>query len=153
MAARDADKMPGPLQMTHWSDRYMRVPFVDGGRDMAGADCWGLVRMVLKDMAGVEVPAYGDISATELAAVARQMTADAAGPLWVPVAEPKELDVVGMRWFAKEGIGHVGIMIDGRRMLHSEDGTGPVVVDIGHYSIKRRIVKFVRHRELVHEHA
>lgn len=32
--------------MYHIND-YFTVPYVDGGRDMAGLDCWGQVRLIL----------------------------------------------------------------------------------------------------------
>ena len=32
----------------HWSDSYLTIPYVDGGRDpVIGLDCWGLCRDIL----------------------------------------------------------------------------------------------------------
>jgi cell wall-associated NlpC family hydrolase len=39
---------------------YLRVPYVSKGRAMDGADCWGMVRLVLARELGQIVPSYTD---------------------------------------------------------------------------------------------
>lgn len=137
-----------------WPDRYMKIPFMDGGRAMSGCDCFGLVRLVMNDQCGILLPSYGEISARDLAKIAVSMEADAQSEAWIPVEQPREFDVVVMRWFARPQTGHVGIMVDDRRVLHTEERTGsPVIVPLTHYSIKGRVKWFRRHRGLVREHA
>lgn len=36
-------------------NKYIGIPWVRGGAEITGADCWGLVLMVLSDVYGVEV--------------------------------------------------------------------------------------------------
>lgn len=44
------------------SDRYLGVPYVKYGRAMAGADCWGLVRMARHELFGLPLlPEFGAI--------------------------------------------------------------------------------------------
>lgn len=137
-----------------WPEKYLSAPFVDGGRDAKGFDCWGLVALVMQNECAIPVPNYGEISASELVDIARQMEADTKGSeIWVRVIVPREFDVAVMSWFGKKIIGHVGIMLDERRILHTEKGAGVMVVDKDHDSIRRRIRGFYRHRKLVNVHA
>jgi len=130
------------------------VPYVDGGREMAGADCWGLVRLVMRERGGVDLPTYGEIAASERARVARRMRRDSDGGPWLPVDVPRELDVVVMFADTKVGgkfrrlRGHVGIMLDGRHVLHTEHDTGAEIVTIDERTIKHRIACFRRHEAL-----
>lgn len=39
--------------MAAWINDYLAVPYVDGGRDCLGFDCWGLARHVLHHHYGV----------------------------------------------------------------------------------------------------
>ena len=41
------DKGVNAQQSQHWANQYLSVPYLDGGRDFSGMDCWGLVRHVL----------------------------------------------------------------------------------------------------------
>lgn len=133
-----------------WPEKYLPVPFVDGGREASGFDCWGLVSLVMKNECAVPLPVYGEISAEELVDISRQMETDTKeSEIWVPVISPREFDVVVMSWFGKKIIGHVGIMIDETRILHTEKGAGVMVVSRYHDSVKRRVRGFYRHRKLV----
>lgn len=44
-----------------WADPYVGLPFVKGGRDRAGLDCYGLVRLVLAEQAGVILDRFEDV--------------------------------------------------------------------------------------------
>jgi cell wall-associated NlpC family hydrolase len=75
------------------------LPFVDGGRCTAGVDCWGLVRLVLTERAGLDLPFYDGVSASDGATVRDIVRQEAAASEWIQVdlAAIKELDVVLMR--------------------------------------------------------
>ncbi|NMW23861.1 C40 family peptidase, partial [Rhodanobacter denitrificans] len=43
-----------------WAGPYVGIPYRTHGRDRAGVDCWGLVRLVMAEVFGAELPDYGD---------------------------------------------------------------------------------------------
>jgi hypothetical protein len=64
---------------------------------------------------------------------------------WREVSSPASFDVVGMR----AGIGgrrlvHVGVMVDGQRLLHVEAATAAVVVPTRHLTVAGRIIGYWR---------
>lgn len=131
-----------------WHHAYIGIPFLDGGRTVAGADCWGLVRLIYRRELSVDLPSYGDTSAADLIRVARTMATDKDGEAWQSV-EPGELkpfDVVVMRFIGRSLIGHVGLAIDRVNVLHIERATSAVIVPRDHWSIRERIACYRRHR-------
>ena len=134
-------------------NRVIRVPFVDGGRDWNGLDCFGLARLCYSECLGIDLPSYGDISAQDMMRIALKIEEDAASQIWVAAPAPQEFDFVVMKWFAKRHIGHVGIVLDKRHILHTEAHTGPVIVPIDHFSIKTRIAYYRRHWSMANEFA
>lgn len=131
---------------------YVGIPFLDHGRDRDGCDCWGLVRLVLAEQAGLDLPSYGEISADALLAVSRRIRAATdAGP-WrrVDGAPRRALDVVVMRSLADAAAVpvHVGIMLDARRMLHTVKAADSHAVPLSHPSVAPRIIGFFRHVRL-----
>jgi len=130
----------------NWWDKYVGIPFVDGGRDMSGLDCWGLVRQVYWDRLGAELDMYADIPARNLIEASRAFEAGASShETWWPVEKPITLDIVAMKVPRLQRIGHVGVMIDHTRMLHVERHSHTVVVPIQHYSVAGRIVGYRRY--------
>lgn len=131
---------------------YVGIPFVDGGRDRSGCDCWGLVRIVYAEQACIDLPSYGEIGAHELLAVTRALDAGMLDETWrrVDGETRRPLDVVVMKRLDKAGAVpvHVGVMLDARRVLHVEEATDSVAVAVTHPSVAGRIVGFYRHRDL-----
>lgn len=122
------------------------MPFVDRGRDWRGVDCWGLVSFIYRAELGIELPSYGDISATDLIRVSALIKADAEAEPWREAERPlRPFDVVMMRgrpW-------HVGLMASETTVLHIEEITDSVIVPIAHDSVRHRIIGFRRHRNLL----
>lgn len=137
----------GGFPVSRWPYQYVGTPFLDGGRDAFGCDCWGLVRRIYADQLSIDLPSYGEISASELYEIAKAMDAGRAldGP-WVEVQKPKEFDVCLMLWEGKRLIGHIGVCVDGKSIIHTEAGINAAIVPVIHSSIKRRIAGFWRHR-------
>jgi len=127
-----------------WAAPYVGLPF---GAGPGAVTCWSLVVQVYADRLGIALPAYGDISAHDLARVARTMGREHLGDHWQAVADPRAFDVALMR-SGRGGsrIVHVGVMVDADRLLHVEEATASVVVPISNYTVRARIAGFRRYR-------
>ncbi|WP_337183860.1 NlpC/P60 family protein [Shinella sp.] len=132
---------------------YVGVPFVSMGRTMAGADCWGLVRLIYAAELGIDLPSYGEIDAHALMKVSREIDAGKDGEVW-RAAEPGRLqayDVCVMRHHGSHLVGHVGVLLPVRNggslgVLHVEEASAAVIVPLNHFSIRERVACFRRHR-------
>lgn len=131
-----------------WINRYINIPFVDGGRDHSGVDCWGLVQLVYQQELGIDLPSYAEISAHDLINVARKITVGKDGETWQNV-EPDAIqpfDVCVMRFFGRKSIGHVGLVVDRKTIFHIERVADATLTPLNHHTIKERIECFRRHR-------
>ena len=132
------------MNLNEFVKKSVGTPWISGGRDWSGWDCWGCVRLCYRECLGVDLPSYGEISARDLARIARQMeTAKDDG--WRQIGTPRALDVVLMR-SGRGGarVVHVGVMVDANRLLHVEEAAATAVVPVTHFSVAGRIVGYRR---------
>lgn len=97
---------------------YVGLPWALKGRDRAGLDCWGLVRLVYAEMRGIDLPAMVDGYET-LADKAQIATLiDGQRGNWVEVGreEARSFDVALFREGAADR--HVGLVVRRGVMLH-----------------------------------
>ncbi|QLH37808.1 MAG: C40 family peptidase [Defluviicoccus sp.] len=147
-------------QLPSWAAGYVGIPFLDLGRDRAGCDCWGLVRLVLAEQAGIQLlsraTCYG--SEANAARVGAAVEAERRSGAWQRV-EPsgeKPFDVVEMSGAARApGSGwvfgpiHVGVVVASGWLLHAERGTTAVLARYREdQAIRRRVLGFWRYRRL-----
>src|SRR5262245_18790666 len=127
-----------PITGSFWL-AYLTVPYVKGGRDLKGWDCWGCVKFVAEHHGGMQWPEFRGGRSSD---VYRQL----ARAMWRKVDEPLPFDLVAMSGPARRRINlHVGIMVPPGRVLHSDDGLGTVCVPLGHASIFHRVEGFYRY--------
>lgn len=140
-----------------WARAYIGLPFKEKGRDRDGVDCWGGVRLVLLEQAGIETPAYlagyegtGRADAED---IARLIAGGLPDYLEIPrdAGAERPLDVVLMR---RRGLPlHVGIVAAPGWMLHAERGADMAAARYHGFDIWQSIIGFYRHLALVNRTA
>lgn len=103
-----------------WWNRYVGLPFKWNGSDRDGVSCWGLVRLVQREVFQKELPAYdewvvknGDLTSPDQ---------------WLPngreidLSEVEAGDILHMR--GGSGPMHCGIVVKPGHVLHIERGAG-----------------------------
>lgn len=141
-----------------WAQKYIGLPFAEGGRGPASFDCWGMVAAVLRAERGIEVEPFADIGTYDSPAVAERVQAEIARTDWRPVeqVDAQPFDVAVM-WVARRLMGrdtartlsHIGIVTAPGRLLHIERETRSVCVRFSHPAVAWRLHSFYRHRSLV----
>lgn len=133
----------------NWVDKYQFIPFVNLGWDFNGVHCWGLVRLVYKTELGIDLPTYGDTSATDLKTLSQKITYHSDDEKWFAVQREqlKPFDVVVMKFAGSRRIGHVGLYVGGGQVMHCEKATDVAIVPFSHHTVKHRITAFRRHKE------
>ena len=120
---------------------FVGIPYLDRGRDRAGVDCWGLVRLFFAGR-GIALPDYLSDYGT---ADDRVGVAIAIGPHstgWQRVDAPRYGDCV---LFNIAGAPcHIGIVLERGRFLHSMRGRNSCVEDLDAIQWARRIEGFYR---------
>jgi len=119
--------------------KYLAIPWKEKGRDYKGCDCWGLVRLFLKDDCGLDLASLdGDYTHCRNIGEIRRLVQERKKD-WTLI-EPPEADrgdVVELSLSPRDY--HVGIMISPRMVLHIEEGDWPTIQSISGKRIKGRL--------------
>lgn len=127
-----------------WIELYLAIPYRLHGRDRKGCDCWGLVRLVLADQAGLVLPLHDTVAACAFDTKIAEEAED-----WLPVSREalRSFDVAVM----SDGRGaeiHLGLVTSPGFILHTEEARGPMHQAMTHHHIRSRIRGLYRHRLL-----
>ena len=127
-----------------WAKEYVGIPFASGGRDRAGADCYGLVRLVRTEQFGGSLPLLsGDYAdADNFAETETLMRANRPLLAGRQVEVPETGDVCVLRFHGLPV--HLGICAGDGWMLHTLKGTGSVLQRIHDPRLAGRIEGWYR---------
>lgn len=122
-----------------WANKYIGIPYKDGGRDIDGLDCWGLVRLVYKNEYGIDLPSFNnEYVITDRERVNELFNQYREG--WLVEDKPKEGDVVLLRLLGEES--HVGVLINDKQFLHVNYKTPAAIENLESVRWRNRIVGF-----------
>jgi len=123
---------------------YVGIPYLDKGRDRAGIDCWGAVRLVLDEVFHVKLPSYADTysDGDDWAAIGAAVRAGLLdGWRRVEPAHAGDLLVLAIArrpW-------HCALMLDAVHFLHAAPGDSTVIDRLDSPRWARRIEGIYRH--------
>ena len=132
--------------MYEWVKKYIGIPFVSNGRSIDGCDCYGLVRLVLRNEYGVNLPELSDnyADALNIKETARLFTEN------LPVLAGEKIDAPEEKAVAviteRGAAAHIGIAAGGGYILHTGVKTGSVCQRETHPGLQGRIEGYYRVR-------
>jgi len=119
---------------------YIGIPFVDGGRSMDGCDCYGLIRLVLRDKFQKHLPDFQSVSASDKPYISD--TIDQYKPL-LTAKQKDSPDVGDLCIFNVQGYPcHLGLYIGGNMVLHILSGCGSICDRLDSHKLKGRLEGF-----------
>lgn len=131
-----------------WTDAYIGLPFKEHGRDRSGLDCWGLVRLVLAERFGLELPSFGEAYRGLRDREAIAAAVEAERPTWAPVVVGHET-AGDVPLFRMRGAPlHVGVVVRPPLMVHIQRGTGSALEDYRGLRWRDRLLGVYRHPQM-----
>ena len=124
-------------------DDLIGIPFVDKGRTIKGADCWGAVMIVYEAVKKKKLPDYGN-SAFLSNLIADEIESQKISDHWLDIGEPEEGAIVLIQNHPIF-VNHTGICLDKVRFAHCLNKRGFAIERLDHPLWKNRIRGFFRY--------
>lgn len=136
-----------------WANKYIGLPFREGGRGPVYFDCWGLVAEILRVERRLELDTYAEIATADSASIEAKIAEEVARNDWIKVepADARAFDVCLM-WvhrLASKTMSHIGIVERPGRVLHIHRDAHAVCVKFSRLGPAFQIAGFYRHRRLL----
>lgn len=127
-------------------DRFVGIPYLDKGRDIAALDCWGLLHLVYREARGIELPSYAEqyVTGSDREAMARLIRRELDAWQEIEAGQERVFDGVLMR----EGKfpRHIGIVTSPGMVLHVSQGETSRIERYRTGLLANRVVGFYRYR-------
>jgi hypothetical protein len=125
-------------------EKYIGIPYLEKGRDTAGLDCWGLVRLIYKEVYNIDLPSFQDSYVLEDDERIAELFAQYKEG-WQPVETPVCGDLVLFRILGVTQ--HVGVMINNTQFVHVRQNSNSAVESVANAKWAKRVVGFYKYVE------
>lgn len=132
--------------MHPWWNNYIRTPFKEKGRDLAGVDCWGLAAIIYEGELGIILPSYTDFyENTEESRLLAKLIADERANKWDHPETPKMFDIIILKLGGVPF--HVGVVTKPNHMIHCAKDVGTTHVRFDTLEWDKKVVGFARYKQ------
>jgi len=125
-------------------NQYIGIPYKHMGRDKSGLDCWGLVKLIYKDILDIVLWDIGEEYPENWSFKGKDLFMENYRKQWKRVTEPQTWDVVLLR-NGGEVINHAGVMLKKGTFIHCIK-TGVVLSDVSEKIWKPQVAGFYRYK-------
>lgn len=131
---------------------YVGIPYKVGGRDVeahcAPLDCWGLVVKMYKELYGISLPHYNDISNEQSNDTLSEfiLSTEIHNQFIEVVGNVQRGDLILINIFGSPL--HIGMALDNKMMIHAQMNSGSVIESFRSRKWQTRVYKIYRHKTL-----
>ena len=127
--------------------KYIGIPYVTGGNDFNGADCYTICCLISKNELNIELPdysnLYADASITKEAQLGFAAWNTSLSSSWTEVTEPEVGDIIIFNFYGAPT--HCGFYIGDNKCLHASEGRGSYIAELYGSSWEHRIEGIMRY--------
>ena len=128
-----------------WCNDYIHIPFEEHGRSVEGCDCWGLARIIYRDILRIDLPTLLDYKNThDGKSIASLYEEEHKGWQEIPIGQEKEFDILVFKILGLPT--HIGVVINKGVMIHCEYGIGTHITEYNReFQWKKRLAGVYRY--------
>jgi len=125
--------------------KYVGIPYKHQGRDINGIDCWGLIKLIYKDMLGIEIWDIGEDYSKDWSWEGKDYFIENYQKQWERVTEPRIFDGVLIH-NGRGRTNHAGVMLENDRFIHCIKA-GVVISRITDRNWSNRVAGYFRYKK------
>ncbi len=125
-------------------NQYLGIPYKHMGRDKSGLDCWGLVKLIYKDILNITLWDIGEEYPENWSFKGKDLFMENYQKQWQCVTKTQAWDVVLLRNGGRV-VNHAGIMLKKGTFIHCIKA-GVVLSNVNEKIWKPQVAGFYRYR-------
>lgn len=134
--------------MYSWTKKYVGIPFVSGGRDFTGCDCYGLIRLILQNEYRYDLPKLnGDYTNALNSQETKKLFIENIPIICADKIEMPEEKAVCLIKTTGGLLTHVGLFAGDGFIIHARNKTGTVCERIASPTLTGRLEGWYRVNE------
>lgn len=123
--------------------KYLMLTYANKGRDIAGVDCWGLIRLIFKEERNITLARCDGYLDSEDKEQTEKVILSESLAHWEQVNKPAKYDAVVFDLAGKPS--HIGMMISDSEFIHALKGRGVTIERISNVLWRRRVQAYYRY--------
>jgi cell wall-associated NlpC family hydrolase len=127
-------------------DAYIGIPWAEHACGLEGSNCWGLLRLIYRDLRGIALPGYDEDYASEGEQCALSALIARSRETWDLLAPGAEQTFDGVLMRDGRFVSHIGMVVTPGRLIHVQRGDTSRIESYRVSPLKHRVVGFYRYR-------